>query len=99
MDDELRDSEDIYGDFFDKEKSLFEKFYFLKKLIFMIEVVIKQQGILWNKTKKLFVSAAKAQKQFRRLVVEHIRESIQVIRKKNIFLQNQIEYFLDKISC
>jgi hypothetical protein len=88
MDDELRDSEDIYGDFFDKEKSLFEKFYFLKKLIFMIEVVIKQQGILWNKTKKLFARAAKAQTQFRRLVVEHIRESIQVIRRKKFSLKS-----------
>jgi hypothetical protein len=46
----------------------------------MIGVVVKQQRDLWNKTKKVFLRAGKAQKEFRRIAVEHLSDSRKVWR-------------------
>jgi VIT1/CCC1 family predicted Fe2+/Mn2+ transporter len=66
----------------------FKQFFFSleKSIIFVVEIVMKHRWNLWNKTKKFFVRAGKAQKELRRIAVEkaeHRGESGKV--KKEIF--------------
>jgi hypothetical protein len=73
MDDGAKETADTYAEFYEDEKSLFEEFCLLKKTeFFFVEIVVKQRRDLWNKTRKVFLRAEKAQKKFRRIAIEHV---------------------------
>ena len=73
MDEGLKDSYDVYAEFFIDESSLFLDFLcdlFQEICFCIVEVVAKPRLDIWNKAKKAFVHAGKAQKQFRRFAAE-----------------------------
>ena len=74
MDEGLKDSYDVYADFFDDQSSAFASHCAHFDLIdlFRVEVATRSRWNVWGKAKKIFVKAGKTRKELQRRAVEKL---------------------------